>query len=379
MREALQGLEQVLVTTTVKITSDLQNNLFSMVDYVKVLGLEQEKLTEKVTLQSQQSQDLVQLSNDARELKALALPNNSALGLGGANLATLQAKIWLLESRLLSDLKGRLGGELFQSRVDVLLFVEKNVPSNAFYLYHDAVTLLESLSSSYVERKDVLQEWYQSTKFGVKKAAAHHMASFRLTLPMVFGRIKEGRPGSGKHHLPAVKTFKECYTFDGISGIKSYISQGMEDLKYQLRQDIDQTFGSEALSKARLLAMEMHELAQNFVMELSTWMDSFYQELIYTSEATEDEAWEVVWACGKRVFEMLRVPRAQASNATMGVSPSNQCASYLWALVQAHKSMQEFIETRFQNHGAIAPVIVLHNSYFPWSTVKEVRGMLGSS
>lgn len=70
MREALQGLEQVLVTTTVKITSDLQNNLFSMVDYVKVLGLEQEKLTEKVTLQSQQSQDLVQLSNDVREMKA---------------------------------------------------------------------------------------------------------------------------------------------------------------------------------------------------------------------------------------------------------------------------------------------------------------------
>ena len=108
---------------------------------------------------------------------------------------------------MLSDLKGRLGRELFQSRVDVLLFVGKNVPLNAFYLYHDAVTLLESLSSSHVERKDVLWEWYQSTKFGVKKAAACHMASFRLTLPTVFGRIKEGGPGSGKHHLPAVKTF----------------------------------------------------------------------------------------------------------------------------------------------------------------------------
>jgi len=49
------------------------------------------------------------------------------------------------------------------------------------------------------------------------------------------------------------------------------------------------------------------------------------------------------------VFEILRVPRAQASNAT-----------YLWALVQSHKLMKEFIDARFRNHGAIAPVIVIH-------------------
>lgn len=69
---------------------------------------------------------------------------------------------------------------------------------------------------------------------------------------------------------------------------------GMEDLKYQLRQDIEHTFGTEGLMKARLLAMEMHELSQNFIMELCLWIDFFYQELISTSEATEEESWEVV-------------------------------------------------------------------------------------
>jgi hypothetical protein len=29
-------------------------------------------------------------------------------------------------------------------------------------------------------------------------------------------------------------------------------------------------------------------------------------------------------------------------------------------LTQSHKIMREFIEARFRNHGAIAPVIVLH-------------------
>jgi hypothetical protein len=115
------------------------------------------------------------------------------------------------------------------------LFVETQVPSNAFYLFHDAVTLLESLSASHIEHKDVLQEWYQSMKVGVNEASARHMASFRLILPTVFGKTKEGATPVSKHHLPAIKSFKDWNTFDGVSGVKGYISLGMEDLKHQLR------------------------------------------------------------------------------------------------------------------------------------------------
>lgn len=50
-------------------------------------------------------------------------------------------------------------------------------------------------------------------------------------------------------------------------------------------------------------------------------------------------------ACVKKVFEILCIPRAQASNATMDSSLTSQCASYLWALAQAHKVMREFVDT----------------------------------
>jgi len=259
-----------------------------------------------------------------------------------------------------SNPSGRLGGEAFQSRMDVQVFVETHVPSNCFYLFHDVVTLMELLTTSHVERKDVLQEWYQSVKVGINEASARHMASFRLVLPTVFGRTKEGTVTSSKHHLPSVKSFKDWNTFDGVSGVKGYIAAGMEDLKYQFRQDIDHTLDLAQHSRARLLAMEMHEGAQNFVMEMSSWIDAFYQELVTTSQATEEEAWEVVGACVRKMFEVLRVPRAQAANATMDPDPVSQCATYLWALVQSHKIMREFLEARFRNHGAIAPVIVLH-------------------
>jgi hypothetical protein len=113
-------------------------------------------------------------------------------------------------------------------------------------------------------------------------------------------------------------------------------------------------------------------------------MDSFYQELVTTSEATEEEAWEVLGACIKKMFEVIRVPRAQASNATMESSKVSQCASYLWVLIQSHKVMREFIEARFRNHGAIAPVIVLHifktrvTRVTMTSTIKRLEGRIAA-
>jgi hypothetical protein len=101
----------------------------------------------------------------------------------------------------------KLGGQNFQSRSEVMLFVEKRVPSNTFSAFHDLMTLLESLTGTYSARKDVLAEWYQSTKVGITEPEARHVASFKLTLPTVFGNIKEGTPPSSKHFLPAIKTF----------------------------------------------------------------------------------------------------------------------------------------------------------------------------
>jgi hypothetical protein len=128
----------------------------------------------------------------------------------------------------------------------------------------------------------------------------------------------------------------------------------------------------------------MHECSQNFIMEMSSWMDAFFQELVTTSEASEDEAWEVVGVCIRTMFEVIRVPRAQAANATMDGDPKSQCATYLWALIQSHRIMKEFLEARCRNHGAIAPVIVLHifktrvTRVALSSTVKRLEGRLVS-
>jgi hypothetical protein len=276
-RESQLVLQQRLETALKQGFKEVENAMKTIADAVKCLSQEQESLTETfIRLQQQGSMSSGTNSQQYLELTALV------------------ARVELLEARLPAQLGGRLGDETFWSRVDVLAFVETHVPSNCFFLFHDVVTFMEALTTSHVERKDVLEEWYRSTKVGVNEASARHMALFRLILPTVFGRIKEGSAASVKYHLPAVRSFKEWNTFDGVSGVKSFIAAGMDDLKYQYRQDIDRTLDLETHTKACLLVAEMLESSQTFVMEMSSWVDAFYQELISTSEATEDKAWEVI-------------------------------------------------------------------------------------
>lgn len=80
-------------------------------------------------------------------------------------------------------------------------------------MFHDVITLMEHLSGNCVERKDVINEWYQTTKVGLDEHEACHVASFKITYPMVSRYIKEGA-NNIKHHLPAIKSFKEWNSFD---------------------------------------------------------------------------------------------------------------------------------------------------------------------
>jgi hypothetical protein len=308
-------------------------------------------------------QELLDLKTKVTALESalatqLAGVQNSGFS-GSGELANIKIQLKLLEARLPTHNVLKLGGFIFQSRSDVALFVESKTPSNAFCMFHDVVTLMERLSGNYVECKEVINKWYQATKVGLDEREARHVSSFKITYPTVFGYVKEGTMNV-KNHLPAVKSFKEWNSFDAESGVKSFILNGMEDLKLQLYQDISNSFSTDQFYDARLLANDMYSKSQVFVAEMANWMDVFSQELLTTLEATEEEAWELVSACIKHVFEDLRRVRASAANATSELDPSSKSATILWALIQSHKVMKDFLDMRFRNHPFIAPVIVLH-------------------
>lgn len=160
LAEGLRGAEGARAQVQQKVDQDLGQLQVAMGDIVnalQTLSSEQEKLMDSVI----------------------------RINLGGgvsqgqqSELKHLVTRMALLEARLPNASSGRLGGYSFKSRADVASFVEEHVPSNCFYLFHDVVTLMEALTTSHVERKDVLDEWYRSTKVGVNEASARHMASF---------------------------------------------------------------------------------------------------------------------------------------------------------------------------------------------------------
>ena len=56
----------------------------------------------------------------------------------------------------------RCGGHSLCSCMDVLVYVKKEVPTNSYSLFYDAVTLLKSLSEMHVKWSDILQDMYQA-------------------------------------------------------------------------------------------------------------------------------------------------------------------------------------------------------------------------
>jgi len=272
---------------------------------------------------------------------------------------TLKTKISLLEARIPQDSIMSLGGHIFQSREDVMIFVEKNVPSCHFHLFHDGVTLLESLTSSFNLRTEVMSEWYQAEKVGVTTQQARHMASFRTTLPHVFGHTKDTGVGT-KHPLPALKTFSDWDPYNQEGGVKNYITSGMEDLRLQIPTDIANELPGDEYAVARNLAMDMHSQSQVFVFQLSGFINMFYNEMSANPGTTAEEAHEITAAIVKKVFEELKRVRSSAGNASSDPNKLSRCSTYLWCMIQAHRVQKAFLDARFRNHPAIAPVIILH-------------------
>ena len=139
----------------------------------------------------------------------------------------------------------------------------------------------------------------------------------------------------------------------------NYILRGIDDLKLQITSDIQSILGDD-FPEAYKLASEMHTALHYFICQMCTFITDFVQEMVSTAESPIDEAWDLVSACVRKIFDELRRVRAPASNAMVEVNPVTKCALYLWCLIQANRVQKEFLDTRFRNHPTIAPVIILH-------------------
>jgi hypothetical protein len=95
--------------------------------------------------------------------------------------------------------------------------------------------------------------------------------------------------------------------------VKKRLQEGMDNVSLAVTESINVSCAERpAASK---LAMEMLYQSQVFINELCSWMDSFYLELINTSQVPSNEAWLLVASCIQKFCEVLRKFRAPADRA----------------------------------------------------------------
>lgn len=80
--------------------------------------------------------------------------------------------------------------------------------------------------------------------------------------------------------------------------------------------------------EANKLATEMLYQSKIFINELWSWVDSFYMELIKTSQVPPREAWLLVASCLHKLFEVFQKYHAPADRASSKMDAITQTAAY---------------------------------------------------
>jgi hypothetical protein len=357
---ALEALIQSLRSLTTQHSTTLRTPELQCTDAIELLELLN---TEQGHLAQLASQGLpppasspAVFSTDIRLLEDRILALESSLG-GGVEFNTLKAQLKLIEARLPSD-PFAIGGLTFNSKADVALFVEKELPGISFSIFHDVITLLESITDGQSKKQDVMAAMYQASRVGFDEDEATHVHSFKLIVPSLLGATKEGDKNDPKYPLPAVRDFAAWNPQDNESGVKKRIQDGMDDVSLSVTESINVSCSSNLT--ASKLATDMLYQTQVFINELCSWVDSFYMELIKTSQVPPGEAWLLVASCLRKFCEVLRRFRAPADRAASKMDSATRTTAYLWSMIQVHREMKLIRTHNFRGHPAVAPVITLH-------------------
>ena len=89
----------------------------------------------------------------------------------------------------------------------ILYGFKQNVtePEDSVSLFHDAITLLESITDGHTRKADVMAAMYQASRVGFDEDEATHIHSFKLIVPSLLGATKEGDKNDPKLPLPDIQ------------------------------------------------------------------------------------------------------------------------------------------------------------------------------
>jgi hypothetical protein len=248
----------------------------------------------------------------------------------------------------------QIGSVNFVSRTMVKAWMDQTrCPPRTCIFFLDAMSVLALMHGGYESAKSAAEFASITKKVGYETTEeALVVTSFKLELPEAFGSLPKTGIAKDSRVLPGLPTFREWDGGDGYLGLKVELANKLGEFMVPMGQHYRQCLAGEAL----IVAMEMLASSKLFISDLSTWINTTYQDTRARTMASEKEAWSLISHCVRVIFKLLRDARSAGARWT----DETRDAQMVWAQFQCHRLMEELRLAQFSAHPALSHVLNLH-------------------
>jgi hypothetical protein len=267
----------------------------------------------------------------------------------------LEEKIKILENRVIGA-GVQLGGCVFQSFDDLLIWVKTKVPKGRFGLFVDGHSFLEFFTLLvHIDTETGTAAFSNSQKAGFSTYVEAQLAiSFKNLFPVVFG--KGGSSSLDDSDCLSAITNGDKWN-NGSTGVHHQLMRNMNDVSYQLDSSIKKVFKEHL--EARQLAIDCVTASKRFVIDLIAFMSQEYATW-QTCGFTKKDAWQIVCQIARCIFEDLQSARISARNVQDLEDADFTTASFIYATLKCHDVMEVYVKHQFHAHPHVSSVITRH-------------------
>ena len=268
---------------------------------------------------------------------------------------TQQVRLSDLEAR--SELQAvEIEGFKFTSPAQVKSFVLANNIPGEVLKFVDAMSFLEmasTVSQSYTDNVDVQ---YRGSRSAMERPSDQKaLYSFQLTAPTIMA----GTPDQARTNLRKLYKWDSYEKFKGSgardSGAASELRKLLNDKQTAVLAEIKTSVMSR---EAKMVAQAMLTDAKRFLDTLLIYMKDQVEEYGSDTNLSETRRWDLVQNIVRIVFEVISQPRRVCSEITIKqASGTDRAHELLWAMLQANKMQNEFLEHEFKNHPKVGPML----------------------
>ena len=249
-----------------------------------------------------------------------------------------------------------------QGEDSIYKWMKTNLPAPGQSWFVDLVSFLSYIGEEvHTATGDILSDLYKSNRIGHGNIGDSIVAaSFQNMLPAVFGKKSFSSTSSSddafdtRTDLPGIPSHNVWDGKDGATGKRYFLLRHVRNTNIQ----IDGWIRSDLKGDAQMLAKELLTDSVSMALDLISYLSSSFQDIRNSGRYDDDQTWELVSKCTKRIFSELADARIVAKDGIRCGDPWYTASKCLYGTLKAHKIMHDFTRLEIKNHPSISSEMV---------------------